>query len=96
MSAFRLKCLISHLRPASNNVRIIRCCSTQQTLSPTKTVHAIDRQNIAEISAKWPGPYRVNINSIIRDLTVEDCYAAEAKLRYRNLCDSIHSFLTSS
>jgi hypothetical protein len=76
-----MKCLISRLRPLGINGRMTRFCSSQQTASVTVDIVAPDRPDVVDIQANWPGPYRVNINSIIRDLSAEECYAAEAKLR---------------
>jgi hypothetical protein len=81
MPSFRMKCLISRLRPRGINGRMTRFCSSQQTASVTVDVVAPDRPDVVDITANWPGPYRVNINNIIRDLSAEECYAAEAKLR---------------
>jgi hypothetical protein len=81
MPSFRMKCLISRLRPLGINGRMTRFCSSQQTASVTVDIVAPDRPDVVDIQANWPGPYRVNINSIIRDLSAEECYAAEAKLR---------------
>lgn len=81
MPSFRMKCLISRLRPMGINGRMTRFCSSQQTASVAVDIVAPDRPAVVDIAANWPGPYRVNINAIIQDLSTEECYAAEAKLR---------------
>lgn len=63
------------------NGRMTRFCSSQQTTCAAVDIVAPDRRDVVDIAANWPGPYRVNINTIIRDLSAEECYAAEAKLR---------------
>jgi hypothetical protein len=63
------------------NGRMTRFCSSQQTASVAVDVVTPDRPAVVDIAANWPGRYRVNINTIIQDLSTEECYAAEAKLR---------------
>ena len=75
--------IIARNRMSSNVCRIRHCTSIHSRVdlqSPFTSVGATAN----EILTGWPGVYRLEINNVIREISLDTEYAAVAKERYRN------------
>ena len=72
---------IARLRIGSN-ASAVRHCTTRAAPQAVIDTTAADLLTLNEVLVGWPGAYRLDINNVIREISLDAAYLVAAKQRY--------------